>query len=351
MNNVAAQMMDEEEEEYDEEEYDEEEELYDEEEDEEEEATAPSGFGAFLNVRAAGGAARKKAAPAEAPEWAGLKAFPAPTQKGLFDHMSSLKSQGKNTLTVLMIGKNAVGKSATCNSILGEKVFAASAFQAQAAGEACMVGRSASGFTLRVIDTPGLLDGDTVNEDALTTICGFLADKDVDAVLYVDRLDTYRVNTLDHQIIETLTARFGPLLWNLAMIVLTHGNVPTPAGLAYGPFVEKRASLIRDAIRKAAPEAAGAMLPCAVVENGSRCKTNGDGEKILTDGTVWLVELMGKLSQLVQSDEKLDTEAGMDTADVYATKNRWLVWPLLALQMLIIKPILCRQVRLDPDFN
>ena len=33
------------------------------------------------------------------------------------------------------------------------------------------------------------------------------------------------------------------------MIVLTHGNVPTPAGMAYGPFVEKRASLIRDAVR------------------------------------------------------------------------------------------------------
>ena len=86
------------------------------------------------------------------------------------------------------------------------------------------MGRSASGFTLRVIDTPGLLDGDTVNEEALNVVCGFLADKEVDAVLFVDRLDTYRLSTLDHQIIETLTARFGPLLWNLVSAYHVEGG-------------------------------------------------------------------------------------------------------------------------------
>lgn len=347
MDPSAAQVVDAEEE-YDEEDFDEEEELYDE-EDDEEEADAPTGFGAFLS-RAAG-AAKKKAAPTDSPEWVGLKSFPAATQKGLFDSMAALRQQGKNQITVLLLGKNAVGKSATCNSILGEKVFQASAFQAPMAGEPCMVGRSASGFTLRVIDTPGLLDGDTVNEDALNMICGFLEDKEVDAILYVDRLDTYRMQTVDEQIVETLTARFGPLLWNLAMIVLTHGNVPTPAGMTYGPFVEQRANQFRDVIKRIAPEAANASLPVAVVENGSRCKTNNDGEKILSDGTVWLVQLIQKLAGLVQGDEKLDTGAGLEPADVYATKNRWLVWPLLAAQLLLVKPILCWQIRRDPDYN
>ena len=52
-----------------------------------------------------------------------------------------------------------------------------------------------------------------------------------------------------------------------------------------------------------------------------------------------------------QGDEKLDTGAGLEPADVYATKNRWLVWPLLALQLLVAKPLLCRQIRNDPDYN
>lgn len=348
MDPAAPQVVDAEEE-YEEEDFDEDEELYDEEEDDEEEGAAPTGFGAFLN-RAAGGA-KKKTVPTDSPDWVGLKNFPAATQKGLFDSLSALRQQGKNSITVLLVGKNAVGKSATCNSILGEKVFQASAFQAPTAGEPQMVGRSASGFTLNVIDTPGLLDGDTVNEDSLNLICGFLEDKEVDAVLYVDRLDTYRMQTVDEQIVETLTARFGPYLWNLTMIVLTHGNVPTPAGMTYGPFVEERANQFRNAIKKMAPEAASAKLPVAVVENGSRCKTNGDGEKILTDGTVWLVQLMSKLAGLVTGDEKLDTGAGLEPADVYATKNRWLVWPLLALQLLVAKPLLCRQIRNDPDYN
>lgn len=214
-----------------------------------------------------------------------------------------------------------------------------------------MISRQAGGFVLRVIDTPGLIDGDSVHEDNLNSICAFLVDKEVDAVLFVDRLDTYRLQTVDVQIIEALTARFGQGIWALTMFVLTHGNVPTPAGQTYGPFAEQRASLLRDAVRKVAPDALTAQMPSTVVENGSRCKTNTEGERVLNDGTVWLTQLLSTLVSLVQADEKLDVESALEVTDVYGARRRWMVWPLLAVQMLVLKPLMCRQVRLDPDFN
>eukprot|EP00959_Pyramimonas_sp_CCMP1952_P066974 1398558-Pyramimonas_sp.AAC.1 len=141
-----------------------------------------------------------------------------------------------------------------------------------------MVSRKAGGFTLSVIDTPGLLDGGSVNEESLRNICAFVADKTVDAIVYVDRLDTYRVQTVDKQIMEALTERFGHLVWSITAFALTHGNVLAPAGMEYKDFVKGRV----DALRAAAKEASGEQsleVPCAVVENGSRCKTNADNEK------------------------------------------------------------------------
>ena len=178
------------------------------------------------------------------------------------------------------MGKNGVGKSSTCNSIMGEKVFAASAFQAPQTGEPQMVSRQASGFTLRVIETPGLLDGDTVHEEHLNALGEFVSDKVIDAVLYVDRLDTYRLQTTDTQIMEALTTRFGPHVWDITTFVLTHGNVPPPSGLSYEQFVARRHDILKVrryvAQRRSHLSMQLADSACAHNEcDGTRCVTGG----------------------------------------------------------------------------
>jgi hypothetical protein len=56
--------------------------------------------------------------------------------------------------------------------------------------------------------------------------------------------------------------------------------------------------------------------------------------------------------KLVSANEKLDTSAAMgDGADVYAQKRRWLMWPLLAVQLLVIKPLVSWQIARDVDYN
>lgn len=59
------------------------------------------------------------------------------------------------------------------------------------------------GFRLKLIDTCGLEDpeaGDTVNYTALQRIAEDIKGVQVDVVMYVDRLDLYRVEPLDKRV-------------------------------------------------------------------------------------------------------------------------------------------------------
>lgn len=94
-----------------------------------------------------------------------------------------------------------------------------------------MVGRTAAGFTLNVIDTPGLLDGDYVNQRALNQVARFIEGRAIHAVLYVDRLDLWRVDKTDKAVFEAMTATLGAGVWEHTMLALTHGQMPPPEGM------------------------------------------------------------------------------------------------------------------------
>ncbi|KAL5199792.1 hypothetical protein ABZP36_020995 [Zizania latifolia] len=74
-----------------------------------------------------------------------------------------------STLTILVMGKGGVGKSSTVNSIAVERVATVSAFQS----ESMMCSRTRAGFTLNIIDTPGLIEGGYINEQAVDIIKRF----------------------------------------------------------------------------------------------------------------------------------------------------------------------------------
>lgn len=56
-----------------------------------------------------------------------------------------------------------MGKSSTVNSLLGERVANVAALQSDVARPQ-VIARSADGFTLKLIDTPGLLEADAVSD-------------------------------------------------------------------------------------------------------------------------------------------------------------------------------------------
>ncbi|XP_039124788.1 translocase of chloroplast 34-like isoform X2 [Dioscorea cayenensis subsp. rotundata] len=230
-----------------------------------------------------------------ASEWSGFQTFPEPTQAKLDVLFGNLNQQNVNTLTILVMGKGGVGKSSIVNSILGERVSSVTAFQEEGSTP-LMFSRSRGGFTLNIIDTPGLVSDGQVNKQTLSSIRRFLLNKTIDVLIYVCRLDAYRVGNLDRDVAKAITDNFGKEIWRRCLVALTHAQFTPPSGLDYIEYFAERSEAVLKFIRSGAcinqQEFQDHGIPVALVENSWRCETNGLGEKIVPDGTVWIPNLM-----------------------------------------------------------
>lgn len=237
-------------------------------------------------------------------EWAGIQQFPAATQTKLHELLGKLKQEKVTTLTILVMGKGGVGKSSIVNSIIGERVVPVSAFQSETP-RPIMVSRTRLGFTLNIMDTPGLVEGGFVNDQALRIIKEFLLNKTIDILLYVDRLDAYRVDNLDRQVVKAITDGFGKEIWRRGLVVLTHAQLSPPDGLSYEEFFSRRSEALLKVVRLGArikkQDIQNSPIPVALVENSGRCNKNENDEKILPNGTAWIPNLIKTITDVVLS--------------------------------------------------
>ncbi|KAH7522590.1 translocase of chloroplast 34 [Ziziphus jujuba] len=240
-------------------------------------------------------------------EWSGINTFAPATQTKLFELLGKLKQEDVNTLTILVMGKGGVGKSSTVNSIIGERAVSISPFQSEGT-RPVMVSRSRAGFTLNVIDTPGLIEGGYINDVALDNIKRFLLNKTIDVLLYVDRLDAYRVDNLDREVVKAITGSFGKGIWNKALVVLTHAQLAPPDGLPYDEFFSKRSEALLKAVRLGAglkkADVQGSAIPVVLVENSGRCNKNEADEKVLPNGIAWIPHLVQVITDIALNGSK-----------------------------------------------
>jgi hypothetical protein len=115
----------------------------------------------------------------------------------------------------------------------------------------------------------------------------------VDAVLWADRLDLYRVEPLDRSMAGAAGDALGRGLWGRAVLGLTHANLgQPPPGTTFESFAARRAALVRGSIRRPFFRPA---LPAALIENAEGCRLDAGRRRLLPDGTPWLPALVGAL--------------------------------------------------------
>ncbi|KAK9986808.1 hypothetical protein SO802_031759 [Lithocarpus litseifolius] len=277
-------------------------------------------------------------------DWVGINTFATATQTKLLELLGKLKQEDVSTLTILVMGKGGVGKSSTVNSIIGERAVTVSPFQSEGP-RPVMVSRSRAGFTLNIIDTPGLIEGGYVNDQALDIIKRFLLNKTIDILLYVDRLDAYRVDNLDKQIVKAITDSFGKGIWNRALVVLTHAQLSPPDGLPYEEFYSKRSEALLKVVRLGAGlkkhDKQDFTIPVVLVENSGRCNKNESDEKVLPNGTAWIPHLVKTITEVVlNGSQSIVVDKKLIEGPNPNERGKFLIPLIFALQyFFVIKPI------------
>ncbi|KAK4581445.1 hypothetical protein RGQ29_024904 [Quercus rubra] len=277
-------------------------------------------------------------------DWVGINTFATATQTKLLELLGKLKQEDVSTLTILVMGKGGVGKSSTVNSIIGERAVTVSPFQSEGP-RPVMVSRSRAGFTLNIIDTPGLIEGGYVNDQALEIIKRFLLNKTIDILLYVDRLDAYRVDNLDKQIVKAITDSFGKGIWNRALVVLTHAQLSPPDGLPYEDFYSKRSEALLKVVRLGAGlkkhDKQDFAIPVVLVENSGRCNKNESDEKVLPNGTAWIPHLVKTITEVaLNGSQSIVVDKKLIEGPNPNERGKFLIPLIFALQyFFVIKPI------------
>jgi GTPase Era involved in 16S rRNA processing len=125
--------------------------------------------------------------------------------------------------TYLLIGRSGVGKSSFVNSFFGASLAPISHV------DACTTDVEEyppSGFTglyssIRLLDTPGLMEGDESKDDVyLRRIADSLRHITLDGVIFVSELGT-RFRPVESDFLGKITRTLGPPIWNSAWLALT----------------------------------------------------------------------------------------------------------------------------------
>ncbi|TYJ15390.1 hypothetical protein E1A91_A10G180700v1 [Gossypium mustelinum] len=218
-----------------------------------------------------------------------------------------LEAEGKDeldfSLTLLVLGKTGVGKSASINSIFCEQKSMIDAFEPATTTVKEIVG-TFDGVKIKIFDTPGLRSPvmeEATNCKLLASIKRSMRKFPPDVVLYVDRLDTYDRDLTDFLLLKSVTDSLGSSIWEKAVVTLTHAASACPEGpvgepLSFEAFVSQRSNVVHRGISQAVGDLRlmnpSMIQPVALVENHLLCQGDRNGEFLLPNGKTWRSQLL-----------------------------------------------------------
>ncbi|XP_030635226.1 GTPase IMAP family member 7-like [Chanos chanos] len=179
----------------------------------------------------------------------------------------------------MILGKRGDGKSSSCNTIFGEKLFTVIS-SPSSTSDACEVEtRIVNGKKLKVIDTPGFFDPDLSDDKLKQAIEKSVTPFRVDVFIIVLRVRLCTVQEAD--IIEKVVVMFGEDVLKSTVVLFTHGD-QLDDEQTIEDFVEKN-SVLKDFVEKC----------------GGRCH--------VLDNKYWNQQKEGYRSNSVQAEKLLNT--------------------------------------------
>jgi GTPase SAR1 family protein len=209
-------------------------------------------------------------------------------------------TSGISKLKIITLGNVGSGKSATINSILNEKnASIVGALTSNATDAVIPFSRSLKNFNLVLIDTPGLLRKDLSSNSGLNKIKTYLwLTSTIDIVLFCTRLDIQQTHPNEEQAICTLTEEIGKDIWRRTIIVFTRACFKTQK-CKIAKLVQERL----DSVQRAVNQACGLCAPLVVFAENYRVRMKHDGQMVLPNENVWLINLMNCLCELMKYDD------------------------------------------------